>query len=258
MTTACRECGGTGAEPGTSPVICPECNGRGVISESQGLFALSQPCPRCRGNGTVIEKPCKKCKGSGRERRTKRYTVKIPAGRQGRHADPAQGQGRARGSGGRGGRPVRRHARRAVEEVRAARRRSPDRSAGDLYGGGARRNRRGADAVRRARVAEGSRRNAGRPAAAHPRPRRAEARRQRQGRPHRAAARRACRRSCRRRSARRSRNCRSCRTTIRGRRCSREARGDRPRQRRHRRRARDVRDHAPQARGAAAGQGRPE
>ena len=80
VTTACRECGGTGAEPGTTPVICPECNGRGVVSESQGLFALSQPCPRCRGNGTVVEKPCKKCKGSGRERRTKRYTVKIPAG----------------------------------------------------------------------------------------------------------------------------------------------------------------------------------
>src|SRR5438876_5424829 len=52
VTTACRECGGTGAEPGTSPVICPECHGRGVVSESQGLFALSQPCPRCRGNGT--------------------------------------------------------------------------------------------------------------------------------------------------------------------------------------------------------------
>ena len=80
VTTACRECGGTGAEPGTSPVICPECNGRGVVAESQGLFALSQPCPRCRGNGTVIEKPCKKCRGTGRERRTKHYTVKIPAG----------------------------------------------------------------------------------------------------------------------------------------------------------------------------------
>jgi molecular chaperone DnaJ len=80
VTTACRECGGTGAQPGTAPVICPECNGRGVVSESQGLFALSQPCPRCRGNGTVIEKPCAKCGGTGRERRTKRYSVKIPAG----------------------------------------------------------------------------------------------------------------------------------------------------------------------------------
>jgi len=80
VTTACRDCGGTGAEPGTSPIICPECNGRGVISESQGLFALSEPCPRCRGNGTVVEKPCRHCKGTGREVRTKTYTVKIPAG----------------------------------------------------------------------------------------------------------------------------------------------------------------------------------
>src|SRR5213593_4787976 len=72
--------GGTGAQPGTAPVICPECNGRGVKAESQGLFALSQPCPRCRGNGTVIEQPCPHCRGTGRERRTKRYTVKIPAG----------------------------------------------------------------------------------------------------------------------------------------------------------------------------------
>src|SRR5204862_6005017 len=80
VTTACRVCGGTGAEPGTSPIICPQCNGRGVISESQGLFALSEPCPRCRGNGTVIEKPCRNCDGTGREARTTTYTVKIPAG----------------------------------------------------------------------------------------------------------------------------------------------------------------------------------
>jgi molecular chaperone DnaJ len=80
LTVACSQCGGTGAEPGTAPVICPECNGRGVISESQGLFALSQPCPRCRGNGTVIEKPCPKCHGSGRERRRRMFTVKIKPG----------------------------------------------------------------------------------------------------------------------------------------------------------------------------------
>ena len=80
LTVACSQCGGTGAEPGTAPVICPECNGRGVVSESQGLFALSQPCPRCRGNGTVIEKPCAKCHGSGRERRRRTFTVKIKPG----------------------------------------------------------------------------------------------------------------------------------------------------------------------------------
>jgi molecular chaperone DnaJ len=80
VTAACRTCHGSGAKPGTAPRICPECNGRGVKAESQGLFALSQPCPRCRGNGTVIDDPCATCGGSGRERRTKRYAVKIPAG----------------------------------------------------------------------------------------------------------------------------------------------------------------------------------
>jgi molecular chaperone DnaJ len=80
LETTCSTCAGTGAEAGTTPIVCPECRGRGVVSESQGLFALSQPCPRCGGNGTVIEKPCKTCGGSGRERRVKRYNVKIPAG----------------------------------------------------------------------------------------------------------------------------------------------------------------------------------
>ena len=80
VASACRTCGGTGARPGTAPKICPVCNGRGVVAESQGFFALSQPCERCRGNGTVVEEPCQTCHGSGRERRTKRYQVKIPAG----------------------------------------------------------------------------------------------------------------------------------------------------------------------------------
>ena len=80
LETTCSVCKGSGAEPGTTPIICPQCRGRGVISEDQGFFALSQPCPRCRGNGTVVEKPCRHCSGAGRERRTKRYTVKIPGG----------------------------------------------------------------------------------------------------------------------------------------------------------------------------------
>jgi molecular chaperone DnaJ len=77
---ACRECGGSGAQPGSAPQICPECKGRGVTVESQGLFGLSHPCPRCHGSGTIIDNPCPRCHGSGRERRTKRYKVKIPAG----------------------------------------------------------------------------------------------------------------------------------------------------------------------------------
>ena len=80
VETACHVCHGTGAEPGTSPVTCPQCGGSGTVSDSHGLFALSQPCPRCRGNGVIVQKPCKNCRGSGRERVTRRYSVKIPAG----------------------------------------------------------------------------------------------------------------------------------------------------------------------------------
>jgi molecular chaperone DnaJ len=76
----CRTCHGTGAEAGTSPVTCPQCGGSGTVSDSHGLFALSQPCPRCRGNGVIVERPCQTCRGVGRERVTKRYAVKIPAG----------------------------------------------------------------------------------------------------------------------------------------------------------------------------------
>ena len=100
LTVACSECGGTGAQPGTAPIICPECNGRGVKAESQGLFALSQPCPRCRGNGTVIEKPCSKCHGSGRERRLRTYTVKIKPGVKDGTKIRLKGKGEAGSHGG--------------------------------------------------------------------------------------------------------------------------------------------------------------
>ena len=103
LDTVCSECNGSGAKPGTAPTICPECNGRGVVAESQGFFALSQPCPRCRGNGTVIEDPCPRCKGSGRERRTKRYTVKIPAGVKDGTRIRLKGKGEAGFNGGEAG-----------------------------------------------------------------------------------------------------------------------------------------------------------
>ena len=80
LELACHTCHGTGAAPGTAPKRCPQCDGTGVVATSQGLFALQQPCPNCRGNGTIVDTPCETCHGSGRERRTKRYTVRIPAG----------------------------------------------------------------------------------------------------------------------------------------------------------------------------------
>ncbi|MGH3030013.1 MAG: molecular chaperone DnaJ [Gaiellaceae bacterium] len=101
LETACSACKGSGAEPGTTPTICPECRGRGVTAEDEGFFAFSRPCPRCGGNGTVVEKPCRQCGGSGRQRRTKRYTVKIPAGVR----DGTQIRLKGKGEAGFGGGP---------------------------------------------------------------------------------------------------------------------------------------------------------
>lgn len=102
VETACHVCGGTGAEPGTTPRTCPDCNGSGVVSDSHGLFALSQPCPRCRGNGVIVDTPCRNCRGSGRERVTRRYAVKIPAGAK----DGTKVRLKGKGEPGRNGGPA--------------------------------------------------------------------------------------------------------------------------------------------------------
>ena len=76
----CSTCHGSGARPGTSPIVCPQCAGRGVIEDNQGMFSFSSPCPRCAGHGMIVEDPCPTCQGSGVERRPREVKVRIPAG----------------------------------------------------------------------------------------------------------------------------------------------------------------------------------
>jgi molecular chaperone DnaJ len=76
----CDTCHGSGAKPGTTPKVCPDCQGRGSIARNLGGFAMPQTCPRCKGAGTIIESPCAACGGTGVQLKTRRYQVKIPAG----------------------------------------------------------------------------------------------------------------------------------------------------------------------------------
>ncbi len=76
----CGVCGGSGAKPGTAPVTCTTCGGSGQVSQGQGMFGFSRPCPRCGGTGQMIENPCTACRGIGSVVRLKPVTVNVPAG----------------------------------------------------------------------------------------------------------------------------------------------------------------------------------
>ena len=76
----CETCHGSGAAKGHSPVTCDQCQGSGQMRISQGFFQLQQPCNRCRGTGRIVKNPCDTCLGQGRIRRTRKLSVKVPAG----------------------------------------------------------------------------------------------------------------------------------------------------------------------------------
>jgi len=80
----CKDCYGTGAEPGTKPSICPDCDGKGRVAHVTrtilGSIQQVTVCPRCGGTGQIIGSPCKKCNGEGRKEVEKTIKVKIPAG----------------------------------------------------------------------------------------------------------------------------------------------------------------------------------
>ncbi len=80
VSEECGTCHGSGAAPGASLKICPECNGRGVISFGQGGFAVNRPCPVCLGRGQVPSEPCPTCHGTGEVRARRKVLINVPVG----------------------------------------------------------------------------------------------------------------------------------------------------------------------------------
>jgi molecular chaperone DnaJ len=96
----CETCHGSGAAKGSKPVDCDTCHGSGSVRVSQGFFQLQQTCPRCRGTGKIVRNPCDTCHGQGRVRRTKKLSVKIPAGVDNGDRIRLSGEGEAGRNGG--------------------------------------------------------------------------------------------------------------------------------------------------------------
>lgn len=100
----CADCGGTGAQAGTSAETCPLCRGTGQVKTTQrtpfGVFSSTAPCNNCHGTGKIIKNPCKTCNGSGRVRKSRTIRVKVPAGIDEGQTISLRGEGHGGTNGG--------------------------------------------------------------------------------------------------------------------------------------------------------------
>ena len=107
VAVTCGTCSGSGAAPGTSPVVCETCGGAGrlqrVSRSAFGEFVRTQTCPACRGAGQRIEQPCPDCRGEGRRVEERTLGVEIPPGIHDGQQIRISGEGHAGGGGARAG-----------------------------------------------------------------------------------------------------------------------------------------------------------
>jgi molecular chaperone DnaJ len=82
--TDCVTCDGSGANPESHPVTCPNCRGEGQVRTQQrsvfGTMMSVTTCPRCGGEGSLISDPCAECAGSGARPNRAKVRVEVPAG----------------------------------------------------------------------------------------------------------------------------------------------------------------------------------
>jgi molecular chaperone DnaJ len=97
----CPDCRGTGGKPGTTPHICPECEGAGfVVNSMGGGFSINETCPRCGGRQLIYDEACPTCHGSGRGSSARSIQARIPAGVKDGQRIRLRGKGGAGENGG--------------------------------------------------------------------------------------------------------------------------------------------------------------
>ena len=103
-TEVCAECRGTRSKPGASTATCVDCNGAGQVRRAHrsmfGQFVQVATCGKCRGDGKVVTDPCQQCRGGGRQRRSRKLAVAIPAGVEDGSQMRLTGEGEASPNGG--------------------------------------------------------------------------------------------------------------------------------------------------------------
>ena len=93
----CGNCHGKGYLEAAGP--CPECGGKGQVTQTGGRMKFNVPCPRCHGTGKNIT-VCPACHGEGTVERTEPLEVRIKAGTRDGQRIRVPGKGNAGAHGG--------------------------------------------------------------------------------------------------------------------------------------------------------------
>jgi molecular chaperone DnaJ len=96
----CSTCQGRGfiERPGT----CPQCGGRGQVTQTAGRMKFNVQCPRCHGTGKNVSE-CNVCGGEGKVNRTESVEVRIKPGTRDGQRIRIPGKGNAGSMGGSAG-----------------------------------------------------------------------------------------------------------------------------------------------------------
>ncbi|NUM36040.1 MAG: molecular chaperone DnaJ [Candidatus Brocadiae bacterium] len=101
--SSCDSCNGSGIKAGGQKKRCSYCDGTGQIQNQKGTFSFQRNCPRCMGQGVLIDSPCSVCHGNGFCKTKRKLSVSIPSGIESGQKIKLSGEGHLGSNGGSSG-----------------------------------------------------------------------------------------------------------------------------------------------------------